>query len=192
MGGQKKMYNRWHSIMTETALMNKCRLVSNSFSTLNYCIKAVCDNAFIENKETAIKEKALMQLFKNLHGNMAESFKRWREAASIARIQDQMTNQEKAALLKMLENLLQNGRTAKIREAIEKFRTNRRITDIQRNFLKRLLQSKAGLVVVAFKKIQTLPERRDDALYTKANKFEKGLSTFVERTLRRPFNAFKT
>ena len=48
------------------------------FSTLNYAIKAVCDNAFIENKETALKEKALMQLFKNLQGNMAESFKRWR------------------------------------------------------------------------------------------------------------------
>ena len=50
MGGQKKMYNRWHSIMTETALMNKCKEVSNMFSTLNYAIKAVCDNAFIENK----------------------------------------------------------------------------------------------------------------------------------------------
>ena len=78
MCGQKKMYNRWHSIMTETALMNKCKLVSSMFSTLNYVIKSVCDNAFIENKETALKEKALMQLFKNLQGNMAESFKRWR------------------------------------------------------------------------------------------------------------------
>ena len=78
MGGQKKMYNRWHSIMTETGLMNKCKLVSSMFSTLNYVIKSVCDNAFIENKETDLKEKALMQLFKNLQGNMAESFKRWR------------------------------------------------------------------------------------------------------------------
>ena len=78
MGGQKKMYNRWHAIMTETGLMNRCKLVTNAFATLNYSIKAVCDNAFIENKETALKEKALMQLFKNLQGNMAESFKRWR------------------------------------------------------------------------------------------------------------------
>ena len=61
----------------------------------------------------------------------------------------------------MLENLLKSGRTAKIRDVIDKFRTNRKITDIQRNFLKRLLLSKAGLVVVAFKKIQTLPERKD-------------------------------
>ena len=57
----------------------------------------------------------------------------------------------------MLENLLKNGRIAKIREVIEKFKLNRKITDIQRNFLKRLLLSKAGLVVIAFKKIQTLP-----------------------------------
>jgi hypothetical protein len=52
---------------------------------------------------------------------------------------------------------------------------NRKITDIQRNFLKRLLMSKAGMVVIAFRKIQTLPERRDNEAYAKANKFEKGL-----------------
>ena len=68
-----------------------------------------------------------------------------------------MSNKEKAALLKMLEGLLKNGRIARIREVIEKFKMNRKITDIQRNFLKRLLMSKAGLVVLAFKKMQSLP-----------------------------------
>ena len=133
-----------------------------------------------------------MQLFKNLQGNMSECFKRWREANNIAKIQDQMSNQEKASLLKMLESLLKNGRIAKIREVIEKFKLNRKITDIQRNFLKRLLMSKAGLVVIAFKKMQGLPERTDSELYGKANKFEKGLSGFVDRTIRRSFAAFKT
>ena len=49
----------------------------------------------------------------------------------------------------------------KIREAIQKFRLNRKIVDIQRNFLKRLLMSKAGLALIAFRKIVTLPERPD-------------------------------
>ena len=49
-------------------------------------------------------------------------------------------------------------------------------TEIQRNFLKRLLMSKAGMVVIAFRKIQTLPERKDAEAYQRANKFEKGLS----------------
>ena len=51
--------------------------------------------------------------------------------------------------------------------------------------------SKAGLVVIAFKKIQTLPPRIDTERYAKANKFEKGLSNFVDRTVRKSFNAFK-
>ena len=120
-----------------------------------------------------------MQLFRNLTGNMSECFKRWREANKVAKIEDAMSNQEKASLLKMLEGLLKNGRIAKVREVIEKFKQNRKITDIQRNFLKRLLMSKAGFVVVAFRKMQSLPERTDGDLYAKANKFEKGLNNFA-------------
>ena len=52
--------------------------------------------------------------------------------------------------------------------------------------------SKAGMVVIAFRKIQTLPEKRDTEAYLKANKFEKGLSSFVDRTLRKSYEAFKT
>ena len=51
-------------------------------------------------------------------------------------------------------NLINNGNQTKIRDAIQKFRENRKITDIQRNFLKRLMMSKVGLVVLGFKKWQ--------------------------------------
>ena len=102
-----------------------------------------------------------------------------------------MSNQQKENVLKVLNGLLTTGKTAQIREAINKFRLNRRITEIQRNFLKRLLMSKAGLVVIAFRKIQTLPERKDNAAFLKASKFEKGLANFVERTVKRALGAFK-
>jgi len=102
-----------------------------------------------------------------------------------------MSNQQKGEVLKVLNGLLNNGKTAQIRDAISKFRTNRRIIEIQRNFLKRLLMSKAGLVVVGFRKWQGLPEKKDNAAYLKASRFEKGLSNFVERTLKRSFGAFR-
>ena len=51
--------------------------------------------------------------------------------------------------------------------------------------------SKAGLVVIGFKKWQGLPERKDNAAFIKASRFEKGLSSFVDRTLKRSFGAFK-
>jgi hypothetical protein len=166
--------------------------VSNVFSTLNFAIKSVADNAFLDSKDNQIKEKALIQLFKNLYGNLGDTFKRWRDLNKIEVLRERMSLEKRGSILKMLENLLHSGKNAQIRDAINKFRTNRRITEIQRNFLKRLLMSKAGMVVIAFRKIQTLPARRDDEAYKKANLFEKGLSSFVDRTLKKSFEAFKT
>jgi tRNA A37 threonylcarbamoyladenosine biosynthesis protein TsaE len=191
MGGQKKMYNRWKSITEKTRLMNECRQITSLFQTLNFAIKSVADLAFVDNKDSALKEKALIQLFKNLAGNMSDCFKRWRDINSIEKLRERMSNQQKESLLKVLNGLLTTGKTAQVREAINKFRLNRRITEIQRNFLKRLLMSKAGLVVIAFRKVQTLPERKDNSAFLKASKFEKGLATFAERTLKRALGAFR-
>ena len=57
--------------------------------------------------------------------------------------------------------MLKNGKQAKIREAINKFRLNKKIIEIQRNFLKRLLMSKAGLVMIGFTSWKNLPELVD-------------------------------
>ena len=65
---------------------------------------------------------------------------------------------------------------------------NRKITDIQRNFLKRLLMSKAGLVVLAFKKMQNLPDRKN---HGPAIEFEKRLTSFIDRTLRSTWKGFR-
>ena len=93
--------------------------------------------------------------------------------------------------IKILNNLLNNGQNNKIREVIHKFKQNRKIIDIQRNFLKRLLMSKAGLVLIAFRKFASLPQRPDKSKNDKANKFTAGLNRYVIRTLNRSFNAFK-
>ena len=98
---------------------------------------------------------------------------------------------QKGAMIKMLESLLNSGWNAQIRDAIRKFRQNRKTVDIQRNFLKRLLTSKAGMVVLAFRKIQTLPEKKNMETYGRASKFERGLSAFVERITKRAFDGFK-
>ena len=124
---------------------------------MNYAIKSVTDNAFIDSKENTLKEKALIQLFKNLTSNMSDTFKRWREINNIEKIRERLSNAQKEQMIKLLDQLLHSSKQLQVREVIQKFRLNRRVTEIQRNFLKRLLMSKAGLVVIAFRKIQTLP-----------------------------------
>ena len=49
------MYNRWNTITQRTKLMNECRQVNDVFSTLNFTIKSICDNAFIDNKDNVLK-----------------------------------------------------------------------------------------------------------------------------------------
>ena len=111
---------------------------------------------------------------------MSECFKRWREANKVAKIEDAMSNQEKASLLKMLEGLLKNGRIAKVREVIEKFKQNRKITDIQRNFLKRLLMSpKQDLSLLLLEKCN-LSQREKTAIFMqRQTDSRKGLNNFA-------------
>jgi hypothetical protein len=79
MGGQKKMYGRWlgHHRKNKTYELMQIS-VSHIFSNINFAIKSVADNAFLNSADNQIKEKALIQLFKNLQGNLGDTFRRWR------------------------------------------------------------------------------------------------------------------
>lgn len=103
-----------------------------------------------------------------------------------------MGNNQKKYILALLEGLLRSNKKQQLRNVISKFRTNKNIKTVQRNFLKRLMQSKAGMTMVAFRAIKTLPQRQDRKGDRRANRFEKGLSDFVNRTLRRSFEAFQS
>ncbi len=91
------------------------------------------------------------------------AFRKWRENNILLKIQQKMTGEQRKNTLSVLDGLLSNSKTRRIREAIQKFSKNRKIIEIQRNFLKRLLMSKAGMAVIAFKKIIGLPERVNQA-----------------------------
>ena len=51
--------------------------------------------------------------------------------------------------------------------------------------------SKAGLVLLAMKNWQNIPQRSNKGKNEKANKFEIGLRRYVDRTLNKAIGAFK-
>ena len=124
---------------------------------MNFTIRSITDNAFGDNKESQLKEKALLQLFNNMNVGLSDSFKIWREVSAIEDLKNKLNDQEKKTLLKLLEDLLNNDKINRLREIVNKFRLNQKVNEIQRNFLRKLMGSRAGLVAVAFKTIQTLP-----------------------------------
>ncbi len=78
MGGQKRFYQRWLGITEKTRLLNECRLIGNIFSNINFAIKSVTDNIFSDNKESQIKQQALIKIFGNMKLTVDDSFRRWR------------------------------------------------------------------------------------------------------------------
>ena len=156
-GSQKKMYSRWQGLTEKSKLINECKIVANFLNSLTSAIKSATDSTFLDTKENQLKEKALIQLFRNMNMNIETTFKRWRDVNSIEKLRERLTNKEKESVLNVLNNLLHHSKREKIAEVIRKFRENRKIVDIQRNFLKKLLLSKAGMVVVACKKVISLP-----------------------------------
>ena len=99
----------------KTRSMNQCRQITSLFQTLNFAIKSVADLAFVDNKDSALKEKALIQSFKKLSGNMSDCFKRWRDINSIEKLRERMSNQQRESLLKAHNGSLTTGKTAQVR-----------------------------------------------------------------------------
>lgn len=91
------------------------------------------------------------KIFQAYNGALGSSFARWRELNKIEGLRSKMSLQQKKHILGLLEGLLKNGKREKIREIVRKFMKNRNIKNIQKGFIKRLLQSKAGRILTAFR-----------------------------------------
>ena len=48
--GQVKLFERWLYLTQKAKLLNESLLVTNLFNSLNFAIKSVSDNVFIDNK----------------------------------------------------------------------------------------------------------------------------------------------
>ena len=73
------------------------------------------DSAFIDNKDNMIKEKALLQLFKNMNHNVSDTFKRWRDINNIEKLRDRLTSTQKESVIRVLNTVLSQNKRDIIR-----------------------------------------------------------------------------
>ena len=86
ISGNKKVFNRWIMISEKRKMTEQCRKVMEIFNGIHFVIKSVSDNAFLGSNENMLKERALMQLFRNLSSNVAGTFKQWRNANQVEKM----------------------------------------------------------------------------------------------------------
>ena len=142
-------------------------------------------------EKEVLKENALNQIFKNMDLGLRDSFKKWRDINVIANSKLRIDNGHKATHINILEIMMSHARASRLQEVIRKFKLNRDTILIQRNFLKKLLSTKTGLIEIAFQRIQALPHRRQKSDPSSANSFEKGLDKWIRDKLKYVFDQFK-
>ena len=115
MAGRKKMFNRWIVLTERSNIIAKCKKLSNIVSQLNLVIKSVADNAFVNNQQSNLKEKALIRMFAAFRAGAGDSFNRWRELNTLEKLKGSMNQTQKKFILGLLENMLRNNKINKLR-----------------------------------------------------------------------------
>ena len=90
--------------------------------------------------------------------------------------------------VEILLGALNNDKASRLKSVVDKFRHHARITDIQRRFLTRILNSRIGKVFKAYQLIKDLPDNRD---LSPGVTFYNKLLAFALRNVRETFNKFK-
>lgn len=78
MNKRKKMFGRWQKLTETRQMLEKCKRLHQIFASLNVCVKSVADNAFVLEKSSNLKEKALQKLISAYRSNLGQTFLRWR------------------------------------------------------------------------------------------------------------------
>ena len=83
MSKRKRMFNRWKVLAANNQLIDKCKRMSQIMNGINLAIKSVADNAFADNKEIKLKEKAILKIMGAFREGLDDSFNKWRELSRI-------------------------------------------------------------------------------------------------------------
>ena len=83
MSKRKRMFNRWKVLAVNNQLIDKCKRMSQIMNGINLAIKSVTDNAFADNKEIKLKEKAILKIMGAFREGLDDSFNKWRELSRI-------------------------------------------------------------------------------------------------------------
>lgn len=137
--------------------MHKQKMISENFDHAHEIIKMNFYLMFARSRETNIKKNALDRLFKSAELKRKGCFDLWRQNVKALKMMGEMDKQTKATILERINKIVQSTSNQSVMAAIKKFSLNYKVQKIQRKFIEKLLQTKSGKVINAFKNWKTIP-----------------------------------
>lgn len=146
-------------------------MISENFDHAHEIIKMNFYLMFARSKDTTIKKNALDRLFKSSELKRKGCFDLWRQNTKALKMMGDMDKQTKATILERINKIVQATSTQSVVAAIKKFYLNSKIQRIQRKFIEKLLQTKSGKVINAFKNWNAIPVANAMGKYKNYQKF---------------------
>lgn len=101
-----------------------------------------------------------------------------------------MNKKTKAAILEKINKIVQSTSTQAVISTIKKFHQNSKIQKVQKKFIEKLLQTKGGKAIQAFKSWKSIPYSTSKGKYKNYQKFYFKLENFYKDRLKFAHSTF--
>lgn len=186
-----RIYSRWNESTRMHRTITICRKSEHFFQELTHVYTANLKMIFENPRELILKEKCLNKLFSVQQSLMKDGLSRWLMNHRSNKLSDSINDHKKKTMLTYFNQLLNKRGAEEIKKAVHQFYLNWKITQLQTNFIKKLLMTKGGRVVEAFRIWKELPEPNQLEKVRKAQKFFFMLRAFANNNLLKLFKPLK-
>jgi hypothetical protein len=163
---------------------HKTRSVIKIFETIRTQSKINFDPMITATREWPQKQRHFLKLNEHLMKRLKDYFTSWQKNAEAMKYCNKIMDEKKKRVLQNISKLLLQQDVNTTRKTIESFDRNRRIHNLQINFLRKLCDGKIGKMHGIFTLWKGLPEPNNKARIINATTFASNLSEMLKRNLK--------
>ena len=102
-----------------------------------------------------------------------------------------MNKEKRTNVVQLLENFCTKTGRGQLKGLVDSFKANSDLYLMKKKYLTKILQAGCGKAMLIFSIWKTLPKPPDDYRIKLANRFERGLGSFVNKTIKETLKQFE-
>lgn len=187
----RKYFQRYHRQAIALKKENQMEMVGKIFENIRAKAKENMGVMMEAPAEWPRKARKLNLLNDYLRKRLANFMQVWQKNANAISYCNKIVDEKKIRVLENLNQLLLKEDVHKTRKIIEILDKNRRIHNLQVNFLKKLCEGQAGKLLKSFMIWKSMPEVKNKERIMNATTFATNLSQLLKKNLKETLSVFQ-
>lgn len=186
----KKYFEKYHVNAMKMKENHKIKTVVRAFETLRSQANVNISIVFKAEPEWPKKQKYIHKLGQHLNKRLKSYIHSWQKNTESLKTYEAILNEKKKRVLMATQKLLIQQQISNTRKTIATFDKNRRIQNLQINFLKKLCEGKIGKMMSVFTIWKGMPMAKNKGLVVNASQFGANLVEMMKRNLKQTLKSF--